>query len=237
MTESSAPVTRAGDLLATALARAAVAAIAALLALVGVPRAIAATGPAHATAATGLAPAGAAADTLRFSGVVHRGEVFRRGLPGGLEFRLTPIAGESDGAWSIGIWPADSVAIDYAAVATPPFRGVNARDIEGWHFRNADNTGPNRGDVNAPREEREFLFVETRAAHDSCEAALQRVMWPYQYADEVVDRASSMLDSLATGQGLLRIRDLALTPPIRDARADIDSMRFEVVISHSAPPR
>jgi len=94
--------------------------------------------------------AAAARDTLRFSGAVHRGETWRHALGSGLEFPLTPMAGVSQGAWDIGIWPRDSVPIDYACVVTPPFRSTNARDIEGWHFRNQDNTGPNTGDVNAP---------------------------------------------------------------------------------------
>jgi hypothetical protein len=45
---------------------------------------------------------------------------------------------------------------------TPPFHFVpNPRDVEGWHFRNADNTGPNapgEKNVNAPGEAREFIF-------------------------------------------------------------------------------
>jgi hypothetical protein len=31
-------------------------------------------------------------------------------------------------------------------------------DIEGWHFRNSSNTGPNTGEVNAPGERRTFIF-------------------------------------------------------------------------------
>jgi hypothetical protein len=45
---------------------------------------------------------------------------------------------------------------------TPPFHFVpNPREVEGWHFRNADNTRPNapgEKNVNAPGEEREFIF-------------------------------------------------------------------------------
>lgn len=42
---------------------------------------------------------------------------------------------------------------------TPPLRGApNPRQIYGWHFRNADNTGPNTGDVNAPQGLRLFGF-------------------------------------------------------------------------------
>lgn len=175
-------------------------------------------------------PVASVRDTLRFSGSVRRGETYRHAIRYGLEFRLTPITGVSDGAWNIGVWPADSVAIDYAAVATPPYRGINARDLEGWHFRNHDNTGPNAGDVNAPQERRDFLFVETRSDYDTCFAALARVMWLYNYADDVVERAGNLLDSLATGSGTLFITSLSLTPPAKGAQAEIDSMRFEVTL-------
>ncbi len=180
------------------------------------------------TAAFAVPPA--ARDTIRFSGIVHRAEAYRHTLRRGLEFRLTPMAGVGDGAWEIGVWPPDSVAIDYAAVATPPYRGLNPRDIEGWHFRNQRNTGPNLGDVNAPQDERGFGFVENRAAFDSCYAALERVMWPYSFSDAVVERAGAMLDSLSTGIGTLRITALWLTAPLEGAQAEIDSMRFEVIL-------
>ena len=35
---------------------------------------------------------------------------------------------------------------------TPPQHGTNSRQIYGWHFRNADNTASNKGDVNAPQK-------------------------------------------------------------------------------------
>ena len=42
---------------------------------------------------------------------------------------------------------------------TPPWHFVpNAREIEGWHFRNGDNTAPNDASVNALQELREFIF-------------------------------------------------------------------------------
>ncbi len=45
-------------------------------------------------------------------------------------------------------------------VFTPPLRPVGnlGLDIVGWHFRNRDNSGPNRGDVNAPQMIRKFTF-------------------------------------------------------------------------------
>jgi len=59
--------------------------------------------------------------------------------------------------------------------------------------------------VNAPQEEREFRFVESRVDFDSCHAALERVMWPSNLPDAVVERAAAILDSLSSGTGTLGI--------------------------------
>ena len=58
--------------------------------------------------------------------------------------------------WAIRL--TDKDGLDLTQI-TPPFHGpANPRDIEGWHFRNADNTGPNEGSVNAPQALRLFNF-------------------------------------------------------------------------------
>ena len=46
------------------------------------------------------------------------------------------------------------------AIMTPPLRvvDINPRTISGWHFRNADNSGPNTGEVNAPQTWRRIAF-------------------------------------------------------------------------------
>jgi hypothetical protein len=53
--------------------------------------------------------------------------------------------------------------LDQAArdlIPPSPGRGyIPPREIDGWHFRNADNTGPNTGDINAPQRERQFSFL------------------------------------------------------------------------------
>ena len=42
---------------------------------------------------------------------------------------------------------------------TPPYHFVpNPPYLEGWHFRNSGNSGPNVGDVNDPQRIREFVF-------------------------------------------------------------------------------
>ncbi len=62
--------------------------------------------------------------------------------------------------WDIRIYsndPDNPPGVDLTAV-TPPYYGPNPRDVYGWHFRNADNTGTNMGDVNAPQHLRLFTF-------------------------------------------------------------------------------
>ena len=50
------------------------------------------------------------------------------------------------------------MAADLTALTPPLHSTPNPRDLFGWHFRNADNTGPNDGSVNAPQELRAFVI-------------------------------------------------------------------------------
>ncbi|MAK59525.1 MAG: hypothetical protein CMK09_00955 [Ponticaulis sp.] len=61
--------------------------------------------------------------------------------------------------WQIAVFDDET---DVTA-GTPPLRGPNPREIYGWHFRDADNTGPNTGEVNAPQHMRAFV-LSPRAA-------------------------------------------------------------------------
>ncbi len=101
---------------------------------------------------------------------------------------------------------------------TPPWHFVpNAREIEGWHFRNADNTGPNDGTTNAPGEERDFNFSpevgETIEYNGS------------NTTEEDVARAE------AFGRGTLTILDYELSPPARGERARFLRMTFTVCLT------
>ena len=93
---------------------------------------------------------------LKFSGQVSAGESFVRNFGPSFTFHLVP----SRLGWEIAV--KDERGTENITRLTPPFHSVpNPREIEGWHFRNADNSGPNEaGDrnVNAPGEEREFIF-------------------------------------------------------------------------------
>lgn len=161
--------------------------------------------------AVGLLCASACARTRdwkssRLEGHVEAGESFSRPFGPGLELRLDPI----EHGWEICVRATGS-PVNLAGL-TPPFHGLNARYLEGWHIRNSDNTGPNEtGDknVNAPQELREFTFsphitAETPTTHE-----------------EVVRAAEA-------GRGILTMTDFELSPIKAGELARILSMTFQV---------
>lgn len=93
---------------------------------------------------------------ITFSARISAGEALVKDFGPGFTFHLVP----NPYGWEIFI--KDDRGTENIARLTPPFHSVpNPREIEGWHFRNADNSGPNEaGDknINAPGEKREFIF-------------------------------------------------------------------------------
>jgi hypothetical protein len=87
-----------------------------------------------------------------FEGDVAAGRRYEHALGKDLTFVLAP----SRDGWNIQVTGQNGADL---AVLTPPLAlDTNPRRIAGWHFRNADNTGPNKGDVNAPQDNRVFFF-------------------------------------------------------------------------------
>ena len=81
---------------------------------------------------------------------------FAQALDNGWVFRLSA----SQYGWKIYVFSSDENTpnIDMAQV-TPSYRSLPSQlEIDGWHFRNAANTGANKGDVNAPQHLRIFSF-------------------------------------------------------------------------------
>ena len=98
----------------------------------------------------------AARASSRIEGELTAGEAFQASFGPDFVFRLDP----SPAGWTLSI--RETGRDDDLSRLTPPFHGPpNPRDIEGWHFRNSDNTGPNETgekNVNAPGIVREFIF-------------------------------------------------------------------------------
>ena len=106
---------------------------------------------------------------------------------------------------------------------TPPFHIVpNPRMIEGWHFRNSDNTGPNRAgekNVNAPGEVREFIFSPD----------VGRTIQGAQTASAVTGEEVEAVRRF--GQGQLSILEMRLNRLAPGQQAGIEWMRFEVILT------
>jgi len=170
----------------------------------------------------------AAADQLAgFAGEVARGQAFERALAPGLVFRLVP----DDGGWTVWVGQPGTPDADWSGVVTPPFRGPNPRFLEAWHFRNADNSGPNLpgpGNVNAPQAVREFEFVEQAADYRRALDALQGVLWPKTDAER--QAALDVLEPIMARarRGRLTITDLELGGLGRGVRPWIERLRFVV---------
>jgi len=90
----------------------------------------------------------------RFQGKVLHRQTFSRKF-GGFVFTLLPLHLDHEGDWHIAISQGQRSGLELAT--EPRHFAPNATDIEGWHFRNSANTGPNT-DVNRPGKTRHFLF-------------------------------------------------------------------------------
>jgi len=179
----------------------------------------------------GIAVAGsAAADPLEFRGEINRGDtlVHRFEHDGAqYEFRLVP----AGGGWAI--WIGDPMQRDrnYVSAVTPPFRGINPTVIEGWHFRNKDNTGPNEpgdGNINAPQKERRFAFVQDGAGYQAAKEALETLLWPDGHTEEDIRNAEEQLANVPQFQGVMLVEALELGNLIADEQAHIERLAFRV---------
>ena len=156
------------------------------------------------------------------TGKVKKGEAFERTFGPGLIFSLQP----TPLGWTITV--RERGRDEDLSRLTPPFHFVpNPRDLEGWHFRNADNTGLNEAgakNVNAPGEEREFIFSP-------------EVGRSIQGADAKAAPTEDEVEKVrAYGRGLLKIIEYRLNNLEVGQQAGFEWIRFEVTIYWPDPP-
>ena len=156
---------------------------------------------------------------------VTRGSRVTHALPGNLEFRLQPL----DYGWIIWIGDPAHAEENFAAIATPPFHGLNPLLIEGWHFRNSDNTGPNAPgpkNVNAPQRTRRFRFVPDNAGFDRAMESLAVASWPVDRSTAEISAAREAYASTPKAEGKLDVVTLELGNLVAGERAWIELMGF-----------
>ena len=187
-----------------------------------------------ALAAAAILAAGhaARADVVSFRGEVQRGDtVVHRFAHKDVtfEFRLASISY----GWLIWISDPARPERNYVTLSTPPFRGLNPARIEGWHFRNADNTGPNEpgsGNVNAPQKKRRFEFIPDAANRRAAAEALDILLWPDGIDETEIKAAEERFLQIPKAEGLLRIEALEFGNLAAGERAWIERMAFSVTI-------
>lgn len=143
------------------------------------------------------------------------------------QLRFLPRAG----GWQI--WIGDPMHRDrnYVVPATPPYRGVNPAVIQGWQFRNADNTGPNKagaGHVNAPGRIRTFAFVMDGQGYQRAREALEILTWPDGHNAAEINAAEKTLKRIPKAQATLEIEAMELGNLIKGEQAWIERMAFRL---------
>lgn len=168
--------------------------------------------------AMGAEAAGPIRSRIPFDGTVKAGEKFECLFGGRFVFRLVP--GTDEDGWSIEV--IESGRTDNLAALTPPLHFTTPTDIQGWHFRNEDNTGPNDGSVNQPQEDRAFTF--------SPEVVRMQKLPTSGLTESDFQRIAQF------GSGVLHIDWLILSPPNKGERARILEMSFHCTVSFPAQP-
>ena len=105
--------------------------------------------------------------------------------------------------------------------------------INGWHFRNSGNDGPNvagPGSIDAPQQVRSFNFVADRGAFEAKREPLQLLISPDGLSEAEVAAAEEDWDSVPAGEGTLEITLLALGNLVPGKRAWIDRLDFTVTL-------
>lgn len=160
-----------------------------------------------------------------FSEEIERGQSFQKKIKDDLVFCLTPSSfWVENGGWTLNISDETGKPCDdnFAGIVTPPFRGGdNATFIQGWNFRNEDNTGASEANaITANSMTRHFSFVFNQSEYEAIFNDAFNLP-----TDENVD-ASKIL----TSRGVLTITDIEVGNLIPNEVAWIESMKFEVQI-------
>lgn len=118
--------------------------------------------------------------------------------------------------WSIRVFEEEPIgdSVDLTSL-TPPLRGApNPRDIYGWHFRNADNTAPNDGSVNAPQGMRAFVISPGLQGT----SGMRLSDGPQEPGPDA-------------GIGWLKIIDYGLANPVPGSQARMNYLKFDACLS------
>jgi hypothetical protein len=151
-------------------------------------------------------------------GEVTKGQEFSKATSVGWILRLVP----AQAGWFLQIATKGRETEDLSRL-TPPWHFVpNPRVIEGWHFRNADNTSPNEGSLMRLRSCANSYFLHRWGA---------RFRGPWQRRARPLRRLSG---SRHSGEVWLHLDEFRLTPPRRGERASFELLKFSACLTWPA---
>jgi hypothetical protein len=143
--------------------------------------------------AAGVVALSASAETIRLSGDIRTGETCSHQLRAGLMFCLVP---EFDYAFNIQIAVAcEPGAHNFAAIATPPYYGVNPTQLMSSHFVSGAQILP---------KIRSFRFVLSDQDFQTVWSMLRR--------DDDAGQLLKLVSRLGRGAGELRVLKTETTP-------------------------
>jgi hypothetical protein len=147
--------------------------------------------------------------TVEFSGSVNAGKRFVRAFGDRFTFALEPIPY----GWEISVY--ETGRKENLAGLTLPLHGPNPIDLEGWHFRNEDNTDSSHDHSNVmSNDDREFIFSPEVGEVINAPASTNGI------TEDDIDRIA------AFGQGALKITGMKLSPLLLHQTAYFEQMNF-----------
>jgi hypothetical protein len=178
---------------------------------------------------------------LRFSGEATRGQPFTRDIGHNLFFRLTPATSDEGGGWVIEILPpveptrdatdADAAddtrpsgdAVEFAAIATPPYHAYNDRYIAAAFGYSAKEA------LQAPL--RKFNFVRSLEDEQRASEVVNAALYPSTVGEADKPRIAAEAAALSLGTGQLRILKSRVTSGKEGAPDVIAWMKFDVELN------
>jgi hypothetical protein len=186
------------------------------------------------------AQSAADASVLRFSGEVTRGQPFTRDVGHGLFFRLTPATSDEGGGWVIEILPPiepakdpgeagdpapPGDAIEFSAIATPPYHAYNDRYIAaafGYTSKEALSTPL-----------RKFNFVESVEDQQRASDVVNAALYPSIVGEAERARVAAEARQIMLGAGQVRIVHSKITSG-KDGSPDVIAwIKFDVELNFS----
>jgi len=180
------------------------------------------------------------ADKIHFTGEVTRGQPFTKDVGHSMFFRLTPATSDEGGGWVIEMLPPiepasdpgdandakpSSDAIEFSAIATPPYHAYNDRYIAaafGYSAKEALDT-----------RLRKFNFVQSVEDEHRANEVVNAALYPSTVGESERARVAAESTALMLGTGQVRIVKSKIASGKEGSPDVIAWIRFEVDLNFS----